>query len=605
MGQYNFQKHKTSGEAHKSPEWLPVSAAVGRMSNSWSGRGDLVAIVGPTAAHGNPALFDPRSTQVEVNSTVCFGAVVDFKEIGELDQREVQFDYPKATGAVFHEAMHARFSRWDIDDAASTLSPAVFNAMVLLEEGRIERHGLELFPANAGFLRTMALTIVTSDYENVLTSSDSMTAGNIAALALARVDAGSLESDDVAEIKTLIESKIGAHRVAALRDVWLKAQTYSAHWDYKGLIDLAKRWVEIIDEAAEENGEPSSEEAMRGRRGGAPSDADGELGEFAEAVAAALKEAAESAEVSGYTVLEDTRTLEEWEAQRRARMQDNKIEADSRSEASKVFGHGTGVVEGLKTNSTLVEKRQPTGPERATAVRVATLLEKAKYRDRSETEVTSVIPPGRLRTRAAVQGAALKSRGVMSQTEPWRRTVRKHTDDPTLNVGIMVDISGSMAAAMQPMATTAWVLSEAVRRVQGRAAMVYYGQDVFPTLKPGQHLDQVYVYSAPDMTEKFDRAFKALNGSLNLLSGTGARMLVVYSDGEYPSDETMAARKWLAACERAGVAVLWLCDSSSKNFGADRIMSGSRAVKMTVPTDTTSAAAEIGQAAAKALAAVC
>jgi hypothetical protein len=79
----------------------------------------------------------------------------------------------------------------------------------------------------------------------------------------------------------------------------------------------------------------------------------------------------------------------------------------------------------------------------------------------------------------------------------------------------------------------------------------------------------------------------------------------VYSDGEYPSDETMAARKWLAACERAGVAVLWLCDSSSKNFGADRIMSGSRAVKMTVPTDTTSAAAEIGQAAAKALAAVC
>ena len=84
---------------------------------------------------------------------------------------------------------------------------------------------------------------------------------------------------------------------------------------------------------------------------------------------------------------------------------------------------------------------------------------------------------------------------------------------------------------MQPMASVAWILSEATRRVQGRAAMVYYGNNVFPTLKPGQHLDRVKVYSAPDMTEKFDKAFKALNGGLNLLNGSGALLLVVVSDG--------------------------------------------------------------------------
>jgi hypothetical protein len=132
------------------------------------------------------------------------------------------------------------------------------------------------------------------------------------------------------------------------------------------------------------------------------------------------------------------------------------------------------------------------------------MMDKAKYRDRDATEISSVLPPGRLRTRSAVQAAAARSRGVLAPQEMWRRTVHKQTDDPTLSVGVMVDISGSMGSAMEPMASAAWIMSEAVRRVQGRAAMVYYGADVFATLKPGQHLTDVNVYNAPDGTEVFD-----------------------------------------------------------------------------------------------------
>ena len=187
-------------------------------------------------------------------------------------------------------------------------------------------------------------------------------------------------------------------------------------------------------------------------------------------------------------------------------------------------------------------------------------------------EITSVTPPGRLRTRALVQGAALKERGVRQQTEAWRRTVRKHTDDPTLTVGVMVDISGSMGSAMQPMATTAWVMSEATRRVQGKCAMVYYGSDVFPTLKAGQHLEDVKIYSASDHTEKFDRAFRALDGSLNLLNGSGARLLVIVSDGEYTPEETKRAKEIVEKCKASGVAILWLPFDSgrgAKNIGED------------------------------------
>jgi hypothetical protein len=202
-----------------------------------------------------------------------------------------------------------------------------------------------------------------------------------------------------------------------------------------------------------------------------------------------------------------------------------------------------------------------------------------------------------------VQGAALKSKGVMTQVEPWRRTVRKHTDDPTLTIGVMVDISGSMSDAMEPMAVSAWVLSEAVRRVQGRAAMVYYGQGVFPVLKPGQHLDKVNVYSAADGTERFDQAFKALDGSLNLLSGDGARMLVVVSDGCYVHAETQAAKRWLNECAKAGVAVTWI-DFDNRGYEAQRILSGTGAgyvnARMT-GVDATSLSQNIGKVAAQAL----
>jgi Mg-chelatase subunit ChlD len=235
-------------------------------------------------------------------------------------------------------------------------------------------------------------------------------------------------------------------------------------------------------------------------------------------------------------------------------------------------------------------------------VKIANMLERAKYRERDEKEVTSILPPGRLRSRAMVQEAAYKARGSMMHAEPWKRTVRKHTDDPTLNVGIMVDISGSMADAMQPMATTAWVMSEAVRRVQGRAAMVYYGQDVFPTLKPGQHLENVNVYTAPDGTEKFDRAFKALNGSLSLLNGAGARLLVVVSDGCYTEDERENATKWMHECEKSGVAVLWLPFTQVHQLGYVRsIVAGTSVALLQDVKDPADAAVQIGKAAADAL----
>jgi predicted phosphoribosyltransferase len=130
--------------------------------------------------------------------------------------------------------------------------------------------------------------------------------------------------------------------------------------------------------------------------------------------------------------------------------------------------------------------------------------------------------------------------------------------------------------------------------------MVYYGQDVFPTLKPGQSLSEVTVYTAPDGTEKFNKAFKALDGSLNLLHGTGARLLVVVSDGCYTGEEIEKAKRWIRRCHETGVAVLWL-PMGPRDYYAEDIIRGTDAVMLADVNDPAKAALEIGRAAAKAL----
>lgn len=594
MGHLKYDK-KTRAESTPA-EWLGVGAAVGQLANKWADRYDLVGYVGPGAGGVAPACYTPATAEIEVNVEVAFGSSISPETIGDLRDRSTQFEWPKATGAIFHEALHARFSNWNIEAAFNELSPAEFKALIYLEEGRIEYNGVTIMPENRAFLRASALEIVVADIkEESIKESDTRVAAAIAALTMARVDAGVLQDEDIEAITPLIESKLGIATLAKLREIWIAVQEHKNHLDATAMYPLARRWVEIVNEQAEENGEPDPGEGTPDESGAEGSG--GIMGEMLEA----LEEAAGTAAINASGDLDDQQTTEEWSEIAKERSSASKTQKEHESVADEVFGQGTGPMAGGTTGSRLIEERTPSAEERAAAVTVARLLERAKYRERDVVEIASIVPPGRLRTRAMVQSAAFKSKGIMTQVEPWRRSVRKHTDEPTLNIGVMVDISGSMSEAMNPMAVTAWVMSEAARRIQARVAMVYYGEGVFPTLKPGQHLDKVNVYTAPDGTEKFDKAFKALNGSLNLLSGSGARMLVVVSDGCYTNQESEAARRWVKECDRAGVGVLWLPFDNRGGGYASSICSGSSAVVLKGVVDPAAVATEIGAAAAKAM----
>jgi hypothetical protein len=582
-------KHSTTRAEQTPVEWLAVGRAIGELANKWSERYDLVGFVGTDAGHGAPACYNPALAEIEVDTAIAFGKMVSPEMVGDLTERAKQFEFPKAVGAIMHEAFHAKFSQWDLEKAYKDLEKDEHQALILLEESRIEAQGLLAMPESLNFLRACAMDIVINDAkERFEGASNTQSAAFLVATVHARIDAGILDESEVKDLVELVDAYMSPEVIVKLRAIAAKFQAHTMHANAELLYPLAKEWAQIIREVAEEKGDADGQE-------GNPEGGQGMSNAFAEMLMDALEEAGAMIAIGNADALADQEQSEEWAEEVKNKQAESEDKKKNEEIAKQVFEKSTGV--GVsRTSSRLRETRKPTAEERIAAVQIASMLEKAKYRERDAVEIASITPPGRLRTRQLVQGKAMKERGIMQQVEPFRRTVRKHTDDPTLTVGVMVDISGSMGSAMNPMATTAWVMSEAVRRVQGKCAMVYYGNDVFPTLKAGQHLEQVNVYTAEDGTEKFDKAFRALDGSLNLLNGSGARLLVVVSDGQYTHDEREHARKWLARCNDAGVAILWL--PFDGGHYAERLARHARVAVLGGVLDPTGAASEIGRAAA-------
>jgi hypothetical protein len=435
-------------------------------------------------------------------------------------------------------------------------------------------------------------------------SGDVWNTARLAGLSISRVDSGVLEVSDITDIYKEVVSVLGQDLFDELRKVWIEFQSLGVP-QIERAIELAKKWVELLRESDPE-GEPDSGSA--GSVFGEPDESEGEgeggsgseLSDTMKDMIEKLSESASHSEIEAREALAEQEQQAKWGEESKARQEQAKNNNQRKEVAKQVF-HKPHSQEGSGSNSSVSSRRQPTGAERASAVEIAKSLDKAKYRERSVHVRKSQTPQGKLIMRNAVQNRAVESIGMRGELPAWKSKTRKHTDDPTLRLGIMVDISGSMGSAMEAMGQTAWIMSEAGRRIQAETAMVYYGSGVFPTLKRGQRLSEVTIYTAPDGTEKFTEAFEALDGELGLTFGDGVRMLVVVSDGNYTGKELQRATELLRECKQNGVAVLWITPTGCSGMGARTIMSGSAWGVHLDNLNTTEIARQVGKSASEAL----
>lgn len=214
--------------------------------------------------------------------------------------------------------------------------------------------------------------------------------------------------------------------------------------------------------------------------------------------------------------------------------------------------------------------RPATAEDNALASNLINTFRKAQWRAPTKITKTSMTPPGKLMSRAAVSMAAQKRMGLPTTAEPFRQTIRKRTENPPPIIGMACDISGSMMNSEKPMAQIVWACSRAVPRVGGKFAAVSFGKAVKSLIAPGEKPAQVPILKANQSYEMAFEAISALAGGLNLLSRqNGVKVLILSTDGEWHTDQKQNSIELLKRLEKNGVHVFWITFQGVNN---DRYM---------------------------------
>lgn len=233
--------------------------------------------------------------------------------------------------------------------------------------------------------------------------------------------------------------------------------------------------------------------------------------------------------------------------------------AAAKKEATKIFG-GPG---GTTPAGPIRVNRYTPGPKvlDQTAA-LSRALRQARYRGIDKTKLRELAPPGRLNTSelARREGQVAAHRRVTAT--PWQRTRRREVDQPTLRVGISGDVSGSQEAAQRRTAEITFAIANAVHGRAGKVAAVAWNTQVAATLAPGQVPTQVPEARCSGGTSACAESLLALDGALRLTADeTGARVVVVITDGYLASNTIPATNEQIKRLTKAGVLVLWVIDT--------------------------------------------
>jgi hypothetical protein len=202
---------------------------------------------------------------------------------------------------------------------------------------------------------------------------------------------------------------------------------------------------------------------------------------------------------------------------------------------------------------------EPSTADYGLANTLSRALENLNVTDRGKFTTNQVTPPGRMRSRAAVQQAAEKQLRLPETARPWKRTMRTVDLNPPLTIGVMTDVSSSQGWAEQVSAKLAWILSHAVSKINGRVACVTFGTGITITLRPGEKMHNAQVVRADDGGELFDYGAGTVDTMLNLVHGQGTRLLFVLTDGRFGiGNELQKAAAWVEMLNARGVHVVWV-----------------------------------------------
>lgn len=589
-----MSRNKTFTKPPVDPQgpWVNASYELTYALEDVTPRRDLIAKIAPDAAYDDSAYDNDGNLILDENGEPVASqhAAITFLEIGVVEINPVRLPddlrddpkdfhplrkadrkrYPVIWGAAIHEAAHANYSKWvmevnrRISDRKLTVEQKQWaGAAMLLEESRIEKNQVEDRPQDQPWLEAAAMNVAVDEYAEAAKAVREFkaehpeaddrqlsryTCGRAAALTLARVDGGSvIRNEKINEISKLVSAAFNSD-FDKLRQIWLDAQEI-ADDDADGMLEVGRRWFEMTQDSGDDSQPMGVAIDVTDNPPGGSND--GGLGKK-------LSEAATDSEKEASGEAEEERREKRLNDQKTAAEREAEHQRNADQEAAKVFGTGAGMPN--KTyNHPVIGYRQPTMSEVNLARATRKRLQAAYVPEKTATKVTSVMPPGRLSTRAMQQQAAQRSMGMVPSAEPFTYTDRRHVSTPPLKVGIIQDVSGSQSRAAAAAASGAWALAKAANEIpDAKVAMVSFGDEVSCIIKPLTKVTLVPKLEANAGTYYFLDSLDAVEGQLQLTRPGAARLVVVLTDGRFMDSDMNGKDAALRRLTSYGVKVLWM-----------------------------------------------
>lgn len=510
-------------------------------------RDDVVAAIAPGAAGSAPACFYPGLARIEIDATES-GEIEDPDAVDPRVASERE-DIPVTWGMTIHEAAHATHTDWT-DEAvrilqtritAGTLDKAgadkIMEAALLLEEPRIEARHAKKHGADKRFLRLMFAKVIAGE---VTADTTIQTACRVLCLTGGRQGAGVIAPSEGNKVIKL------ARRIVDLADKPdgenpAKYTQTEPFW-----YDTVWRWSTIAEDY-------SAAGVYAGRDG----TRSGML------LAIALE--ATLAETASHMLRLAEQWLETLPKFPPPPDEDDDMDPFLKAILGAIAGMGDGIEqEGgwMPADSEFISPDwtptwvNATAKQKSDANRLAKRLEGYVIPEHAGVLVSQAMPPGRLRTSAAIVASAQAARGAIPDAKPWHRIARKTIPTPPIKVGIAVDVSGSMSGIAEHCREIAFRFHSAFSRLPAcTLRTILAGEEIHQmATKPGQ----IACYPYSHGQERIDLALKELTVSMGLLRPNTARLVIVISDAGFSATEERGSMAWCKKLLDSGCMVLWL-----------------------------------------------
>ena len=226
---------------------IEISKSATRLANEFADSKNLVVYVAPNLSGRLPASYQPAKALIQVNANYAFDRGVMPHQIGDLTQREVQLKYPKAIGAILHEAFHAKHSKWNITEVGRQLQQDETTALFYLEESRIEKKAVTQNTEWRVFLRALVLDVAVADWEKRFLKFEPLSVIEyFVGVILSRVEGEILEEREVSNIKDISVEFLGVNNFNTLLEVARAFNSHADDYNIKPTVPLLREWSNIF-----------------------------------------------------------------------------------------------------------------------------------------------------------------------------------------------------------------------------------------------------------------------------------------------------------------------------------------------------------------------